>query len=179
MSSHHTVRDEQEPALVLAELAGVDYEQVGELLEWGPTVLVFVPALAQVLAWGIKADHVLGTVVPQAPELYQAHQLGTQDPFSYAFELLEHTKHQAAHVFVGNHRGFAERYATVFEWLDLVLHEPNTSTSYHRRSFEKWVSAGILLDFWGPQGGVRFKPKQSGMVRRPGPIWVSEYRREQ
>ena len=61
MSSHHIVRDEQEPALVLWEPDQLTYEQVGELLGWSPRVVVHKQAAKEVLGWGIKADALCGT----------------------------------------------------------------------------------------------------------------------
>lgn len=58
MSSHHVVRDEQEPALLVWQPGQISREQVGELLEWSPRVVVHQQALEEVLNWGIKLDAV-------------------------------------------------------------------------------------------------------------------------
>lgn len=58
MSSHHIVRDEQEPALLLWQPEQLSYEQAGELLAWSPRVVAAQQALAEALAWGIKLDAV-------------------------------------------------------------------------------------------------------------------------
>ncbi|MFD2144372.1 hypothetical protein [Mucilaginibacter antarcticus] len=39
MSSHHIVREKQEPALLVLGLDGFDEEQLGQLLEWSPTLM--------------------------------------------------------------------------------------------------------------------------------------------
>jgi hypothetical protein len=39
MSSHHFVRDQQEPALLILALEAFTYDSLGELLEWVPTVI--------------------------------------------------------------------------------------------------------------------------------------------
>lgn len=58
MSSHHIVRDEQEPALLLWQPGQLSYEQAGELLAWSPRVVATQHTLAEALAWGIKLDAV-------------------------------------------------------------------------------------------------------------------------
>jgi thiamine pyrophosphokinase len=58
MSSHHIVRDEQEPALLLWQPGQLSYARAGELLEWSPRVVVHQQALAEALSWGIKLDAV-------------------------------------------------------------------------------------------------------------------------
>ncbi len=56
MSSHHIIREDQEPALLIMDALAVPFEQVQELLEWSPTVMVTEYALVEVLNWGIKVD---------------------------------------------------------------------------------------------------------------------------
>lgn len=60
MSSHHIVRDDQEPALLIANGAACDPELLGQLLEWSPFVVVLDRAIWRVLDMGIKADVLLG-----------------------------------------------------------------------------------------------------------------------
>lgn len=60
MSSHHIVRDEQEPALLIANGAACDPELMGQLLEWSPTVVVLDSAIWRVLDLDIKVDVLLG-----------------------------------------------------------------------------------------------------------------------
>ncbi len=60
MSSHHFVREGQEPALIIANGAACDPERMGQLLEWNPFVLVLDGALHRVLELGIRIDAVLG-----------------------------------------------------------------------------------------------------------------------
>ena len=56
MSSHHIVRDEQEPALLVYDAEAVGFDTVGHLLEWSPTVVVVGEAIGKVASWGIKLD---------------------------------------------------------------------------------------------------------------------------
>lgn len=60
MSSHHIVRDEQEPALIIANGQSCSFELMGQLLEWSPVVMVLDGAIHRVLELGIKIDIVLG-----------------------------------------------------------------------------------------------------------------------
>lgn len=60
MSSHHIVRDDQEPALIIANGASCNAELLGQLLEWSPLVIVLDSAIERVLKLGIKVDVVLG-----------------------------------------------------------------------------------------------------------------------
>ena len=60
MSSHHIVRDDQEPALIIANGAECSKELLGQLLEWSPFVVVLDSAMQRVADLGIKVDVLLG-----------------------------------------------------------------------------------------------------------------------
>ncbi|MFY7826357.1 MAG: thiamine diphosphokinase [Flectobacillus sp.] len=60
MSSHHIIRDEQEPALIIANGEACSQELLGQLLEWSPLIVVLDSAIHRVLELGIKVDVLLG-----------------------------------------------------------------------------------------------------------------------
>ncbi len=60
MSSHHIVRDDQEPALIIANGAECSQELLGQLLEWSPIVIVLDSAMDRILDLNIKVDVLLG-----------------------------------------------------------------------------------------------------------------------
>lgn len=60
MSSHHIVREKQEPALIIANGESCNAELLGQLLEWSPFVVVLDSAIHRVMALGIKVDVLLG-----------------------------------------------------------------------------------------------------------------------
>jgi thiamine pyrophosphokinase len=60
MSSHHIVRDDQEPALIIANGASCNNELLGQLLEWSPLIIVLDSAIERVIELNIKVDVLLG-----------------------------------------------------------------------------------------------------------------------
>lgn len=60
MSSHHIIREKQEPALIIANGEACSEELLGQLLEWSPMVVVLDHAIYRVLDLGIKVDVWLG-----------------------------------------------------------------------------------------------------------------------
>lgn len=60
MSSHHIVRDDQEPALIIANGEACSNELLHQLLEWNPLVIVLDSAIDRVLELGIKVDVLIG-----------------------------------------------------------------------------------------------------------------------
>ena len=75
MSSHHIVRDTQEPALIIANGEACSGELLEQLLEWNPIVMVLDGALDRVIQLGIKIDIVLGDFDREKnPEALLSHQ---------------------------------------------------------------------------------------------------------
>ena len=60
MSSHHVIRDKQEPALIIANGESCSMDLLGQLLEWSPTVIVLDGAAHRFEPLGIKIDVLLG-----------------------------------------------------------------------------------------------------------------------
>jgi len=56
MSSHHIVKEKQEPALYIDELGDFNEEFLGQLLEWSPTLLVNAENYDKILSLGLKID---------------------------------------------------------------------------------------------------------------------------
>jgi thiamine pyrophosphokinase len=75
MSSHHIIRDDQEPALIIANGAECSNELLGQLLEWSPIVIVLDSAMERVVTLGIKVDVLLGDFDGDfKPEIYKEKQ---------------------------------------------------------------------------------------------------------
>ena len=60
MSSHHIVRDDQEPALIIANGEACSIDLLHQLLEWSPHIVVLDSAVERVLQLGIKIDVLIG-----------------------------------------------------------------------------------------------------------------------
>jgi hypothetical protein len=56
MSSHHFVKEGQEPALAILE--PISY-QVSDLLEWAPLIVISDSVIEQAIQWGIKTDVII------------------------------------------------------------------------------------------------------------------------
>ncbi|SHJ78567.1 thiamine diphosphokinase [Flavobacterium haoranii] len=108
MSSHHIVRDDQEPALIIANGAACSKELLGQLLEWSPFVVVLDSAIDRVLNLGIKVDVLLGDFDRDFnPDIYKESQFPleiihtpNQDKtdLEKAFDFLIERGHQAVNV---------------------------------------------------------------------------------
>ena len=70
MSSHHVVREAQEPALLILQSSYLSTPHVEPLLEWSPTIVVVGEAVREVVESGVKID---AAVLPedQAQEAWE------------------------------------------------------------------------------------------------------------
>ena len=59
MSSHHIVREKQEPALYIHHLGKFEEEYLGQLLEWSPTLIVNSTEYEKAVSLGLKVDVVV------------------------------------------------------------------------------------------------------------------------
>ena len=59
MSSHHIVREKQEPALLLLGLDNFSEELLGQLLEWSPTVITTPLVAEQMNSYEMKVDIII------------------------------------------------------------------------------------------------------------------------
>lgn len=59
MSSHHIVREKQEPALLVLGMESFSEELFGQLLEWSPTIITTPHTAEKLDSLGIKVDWVV------------------------------------------------------------------------------------------------------------------------
>ena len=58
MSSHHIVKEDQEPALIVTSMSDFSAEYLGQLLEWSPTLICTQEIAEQFVREGVKVDMV-------------------------------------------------------------------------------------------------------------------------
>ncbi|UEG53523.1 thiamine diphosphokinase [Mucilaginibacter daejeonensis] len=68
MSSHHIVREKQEPALLVLGLGHLSDDEFGQLLEWSPTLIATPPVAEQLAAYGIKIDALITDDTHELPQ---------------------------------------------------------------------------------------------------------------
>ena len=152
MSSHHIVRDEQEPALLIDDPYALTLEEVDQLLEWSPTVIVTQKALDEVLKWGIKVDvvvanvHDLVALKPKLVDQSPVQLLGFDDTdllaCAYIFLLDNHYPAVNVMADIYNSSGFdtVRDFSKQIDSLVFALHQKWTFVKTGH--FEKWVMVG-------------------------------------
>ena len=151
MSSHHIVREKQEPALLVLGLNHFTDDELGQLLEWSPTVIASPPVAEQLAAYGIKIDHILAD---QEAEHLQSDvkliDLHGESWLVAALQFLVKNGFPAVNI--------------VTDELDLVVYNAYTERInlvifYNRQKiypvtsgFRKWKPAGDLITLHNPEG---------------------------
>lgn len=154
MSSHHFVKEQQEPAVFILDVEGISFDTVAPLLEWSPTLLVAQEAVEVVLGWGIKIDIILAS---QAFQNENEHLLEEQYPLRFltvsslsaldeGVHYLLASQHKGVHLVGFNHQNHQQLDEKIFD-LDLTLLDGDWKY-YPIKSgkFSKWfVAAEIRL----------------------------------
>lgn len=147
MSSHHIVKEDQEPALLIIDPHAISFEKIQELLEWSPTVIVLEEVLPTVLGWQIKidlvlciADHVAvlqKELLSQAP--IQFISISKQNKsFDAALHYLVDAKYKAVNILVPNQEYFEA--ATKISGIYSEVYFENKKWSLVKSGhFQKWL----------------------------------------
>ncbi|MTI38574.1 hypothetical protein [Fulvivirga lutimaris] len=156
MSSHHIVRDEQEPALIVFN-SDFNEQTIQELLEWSPTVITKSALIEELLPYGFKIDIVIGSMEDRDSIM---SLLSHQQPFKYlsknisdddllqAIYYLTASKYKAANLLLEPKDEVLNLIHSFLIQLDLVFYYQRFKWVYCREStFSKWLPAGALLKF--------------------------------
>ena len=167
MSSHHIVRDEQEPALILLKIGNFPTHILHSLLEWSPTVLSCETSIDRFTSLGHKLDVVL--VGFQNFTKWQEN-LSDQQPVKIiaihgneflmtALTVLQKDNHQAINV-VTDEESAPEVLELLSQWthlLDLVVYtESKRYLLVKERVFKKWLPANSKVEIVGMQSPVQW-----------------------
>jgi len=98
MSSHHIVKEKQEPALYIHQLGEFDEEFLGQLLEWSPTLIVNVEAYEKVVSLGLKVDIVVNSFEGKAFQENTKSILGPGDAYNTVMNYLISEKYPAVNI---------------------------------------------------------------------------------
>ncbi|WP_258102649.1 hypothetical protein [Marinoscillum sp. MHG1-6] len=150
MSSHHIIRDEQEPALIIHKVNPLQWPIVLELLGWSPTVIVSEEAVDMLLDHGHKIDMVFCSTTrvtefeqkleSQAPIKIQGCK--SDDFLELAMTYLEDGNHKAVHVITAYDELFPQLKYFVATRLEVVIFTDNQKHILYRSAiFKKWLPA--------------------------------------
>lgn len=143
MSSHHVVREKQEPALYIHELGSFDEENLGQLLEWSPTLIVNETEYEKIISLGHKVDLVISANESIDTQEHTRLIKVERDELSDVFDYLVADHYPAVNVVAAE---VAMPAALPFlDQINIVFFNAIYKTYFIRSGFKIWKPKGILF----------------------------------
>lgn len=147
MSSHHIVKEKQEPALYIDELGNFNEELLGQLLEWSPTLLVNANNYDKILSLGLKVDVLVnGNNNNETQENTKVIQ-GPVDALMVAVNYLYEEKFPAVNVITNKFD--LERFTGFSDKINLVVFTAKAKFYTIKSGFSVWKPAGSEFNILG------------------------------
>jgi len=150
MSSHHIVREKQEPALLVLGMEHFTDELLGQLLEWSPTLIATANTSEKLNAAGIKVDVVAGSSAD--PEDLQSHikfiRATDTTETEAALTYLVEQKYPAVNVVTDDF--VMDDYLAFADRINLVIYCGNQKIYPVSNGFNKWKPAAESIELLGP-----------------------------
>jgi thiamine pyrophosphokinase len=145
LSSHHIVREKQEPALLVLGLDTFPAELLGQLLEWNPTVIA-TPKTADLLNdYGIKIDWIItdGTHQQLQSNIKQM-PAGNDSPVEAAMKYLVTHNYPAVNIVTDELQ--LKDYLFFTDKINLVIFHADQKIYAINSGFSKWKPAGEMIE---------------------------------
>lgn len=154
MSSHHIVRDNQEPSIIIIDN---QFEQsiLEGLLEWGGKLIVLFNSLEKVLSLGFKVDEVICSIkdkeeasrylLHQYPH-YKIHTFEEEDSIETLFTFLERADFTSVNI-LGNTSSYIKEQQ-IFRLKDeIVFYQQHNRIVFveANKEFKKWLVQGSII----------------------------------
>ena len=200
MSSHHFVKEQQEPAVFILDADNIQLDRISGLLEWVPTILVSEKALDQVLSWGIKIDVILASATFQKENLQLLEEqypvkfltVESDDFLNEGLQYLLASRHEAVHLVGISHQSAIDLQGKL-DLMNLTLVDGNWKY-YPVKSgkFKKWFAAssihihgkeGMPIELKNTEGELLLPityatmievPEGITEINAPGIFWIGE-----
>ena len=184
MSSHHIVKDQQEPALYIEKaISSKDYELISNLLEWSPIVIVNENSLDFALTWNIKIDVVLCSyenienVKEQVIFQFPIELITCEYPTRRnAFDFLKRKDHYALNIFQID---FSTNDLTkvIDEELKIVFFNNEKHAFYCENKWEKWLPKNRKIEFITKTMSTVLTTEKEGFYDKKDEngFWIMEY----
>jgi len=184
MSSHHIVRDNQEPALLVLEASQIAFEVIEELLEWSPSIIVHESQIELFLFRGIKIDAVIfeeanrDEIIEKVKDQLPVHLLGYQSesPLTRALAFLQEKNHGYVNI-ITDSIDFINPLKSEEKPKNISVFHQNFRWSLVRSGhFEKWVAKDVHVILLEDKGQIVLNADKENMIRisKPQSFWIGE-----
>ena len=165
MSSHHIIRDEQEPALIIAELEPESKSIARQFLEWSPTLIVLENCLSEVVQWGIKIDiaFVNRSNFESVEDLLQDQMpvkiltcKSSEEQLTTALYFLIAGRHRAANMMANEKIDLLKSLQSVSNSLSVGIINSNGKANLFQGKFKKWMAKDSVIKVIRTKGNQTF-----------------------
>lgn len=168
MSSHHIVREKQEPALLIMSLDGFENENLGQILEWSPTVMVHEAIYELVDSMALKVDAVVTKDSHFNTQESTRLILTDTEPIEDVLKFLVAEQYPAVNIITNQF--VLKDYVLFVDDLDIVVFIGNKKIFPVRSGFSKWQPAGEEIQLLHEVHNLH----TSGLVNVEEPIMKTE-----
>ncbi len=157
MSSHHFVREKQEPALFIHSEQSLSFELLEQLLEWSPYVIADEHVLYLLNHEPIKIDLVLQQELSDEDlDTWTSNQSDIKiiklekdvDKLTSLLRYLESENHSALSLLACNDEHFLELQKTNFN-LDIIQYTVEYKGFFLEHDFKKWKEKDAVIEIIG------------------------------
>lgn len=172
MSSHHIVREKQEPALLVLGMNNFSFEFLGQLLEWSPTVISTQHTAPFLHEAGIKIDWIIaGNKYKPMQRDIKVMPMGNDTMAEAALKYLVTNGYPAVNIITDDLQ--LKDYLFFTDKINLVIFNNNCKIYPVNSGFSKWKPAGEFIEILThphelhvsglePIGNNRFKTTHDG-----------------
>lgn len=155
MSSHHIVREKQEPALFVLNLNNFPDEQLGQLLEWSPTIITTHQTAEKLNSYGIKIDWI---ITNDENELLQSDVKlipnGENALVDAALKHLIQLDYPAVNI-ISDELNLKD-YEVFADKINLVIFNNRKKIYPVTSGFNKWKPSGEIIEVLSQTGKINF-----------------------
>lgn len=145
MSSHHIVREKQEPALLVLGLDSFPVEMLGQLLEWNPTVITTQETAQMLIDYGIKIDWIItDDIHGHLQSDVKVMPAGNDTPAEAALKYLITHNYPAVNIITDDLQ--LKDYLYFADKINLVIFHADQKIYAVNSGFSKWKPAGDKIE---------------------------------
>lgn len=144
MSSHHIVREKQEPALYIHYFNNFDDEYLGQILEWSPTLIVAASQYEKAISLGLKVDVVFGNNEVLPIQENTKYIFATNENLQTVIKYLIEEKYPAVNI-ISKESKFDDLVCFLPE-INIVLFTQTEKSYAIKSGFNLWKPAGTMFN---------------------------------
>lgn len=154
MSSHHVVREKQEPALLVLSLDHFSDEMLGQLLEWSPTVIATSDTAEKLSVYGIKVDYIVGKEIADLSQS-SVKQLdpGNNNIIQSTLKFLADSGYPSVNIVTDELQ--LHEYESFTNLINLVIFCDYKKIYAVPSGFSKWQAAGANIEILSRPGNLQ------------------------